>query len=219
MEPLSDGSSLGQPALLPIEDFLATAVALVVGAWSRVLQRSDVGPASQEPDITGALWAELWKEKEHWVALGRCAASDPPYIDDEVAQRSKPTCRRPEGRVDIRFLYSWEREGYFSFECKKLDSSQSRAREYVEAGVHRFTSGLYSAGHRWGGLLGFITSADVNECVQIVREYVHASGELVGLEGEWTPETRFGSHPHMYRSRHRQSGHSIIHLLHLFVSF
>src|SRR5207253_213353 len=104
----NEGDSLGRPALIGIEDFLATAVALVIGAWHRILQRDDVGSASQEPDITGALWAEIREEKQHWVAIGRCSAGDPPLVLDEVAQRSSPTHLRPEGCVDICFYYSFE---------------------------------------------------------------------------------------------------------------
>src|SRR5687767_9865526 len=106
LDPLNEDASLGVPAMIKVEDFLATAVALIAGAWERVRCRPGLSGASAEPDITGALWAELWNEKEHWTKIGRCRATDPPYIDDEVAQRRHPTVSRPQGWVDIRFVYS-----------------------------------------------------------------------------------------------------------------
>lgn len=218
MNILDEPVSIGARQFLNHEDLLATLLEFVRAAWPRVLRRGDVDISSQEPELAGALYLELWNEKNERVAIGSMKQSDPPFFDDEVSQR-----RRQElvalGRVDIRMLYSMARDGFFTFECKRVNRTKARAKYYVEHGVRRFSKGVYCAGHLWAGMLGFVVHSDVSGSVGKVRDFLRDNPSVTDLAEDWTEEKRFGTWTHLYRTKHRQQGHGTITLLHLFLTF
>jgi len=64
-------------------------------------------------------------------------------VEEEVGTRSSPGSPKPEGRIDVKVIYSFDEDEYFGIECKRVGGNRARdlAREYVTEGVLRFVGG------------------------------------------------------------------------------
>jgi hypothetical protein len=91
---------------------------------------------------------------------------------------------------------------------------------YLTNGIMRFVNGVYSPRHDFAAMLGFVTDGNLLGCIERIKKRIETRKKDLCLEEDWAEEKNFGSHPHLYRSCHRQPEHrnSIV-LLHLFVNF
>ena len=209
-----DSNTIGQPTFIPSADIVSTIIDLTLKAWSHVCQRADIHVGCDEPTIAGALYQELWIEKERRNIHG------PPLILDEAAARSSRRVLLPEGWIDFKLQYDWGEESYFGMECKRISSTDKNlAREYVAEGVMRFVSGKYSPGHAIAAMIGFIIDGNMVGCIRLIREKILQTHTKIRMDGDWSAETNYTSYQHIYRTRHRQHGHSsLITILHLFLN-
>jgi hypothetical protein len=221
MLPLDDSSSVGQPSqFLQRRDIIATVLEIIRGAWNQVCNHSDVSPNSDEPTIAGALYLEMWQERD------RRGINGPPRISNESATRKSQDSLKPDGFIDFQMIYGWGQEEYFGIECKRISSTKEGsdsklATEYVENGMMRFVNGIYSPKHDFAAMLGFVIDRQINECIDRIKGRLKDRRNKTCLEEDWKEETDFGKHPHLYRTHHRQPDHdnNQITLLHLFVEF
>jgi hypothetical protein len=205
---------IGSPSLGLDADAIATILDLLCSGWSAVVACGEVDGSSMEPDIAGHLVREMLAEKKRrGVTTLR--------IEEEVGTRSSPGSPKPEGRIDVKVIYSFDEDEYFGIECKRLGGTRRRrlASKYVTEGVLRFVEGKYSPAHAWCAMAGFVIDGLVLEAVELVSDELHKRRSEVRLDGRWMPEPRFGSYDHLYRTTHRQSRPSSrINVLHLFLS-
>lgn len=213
MIPTDLPQSAGAPSFDLERGAVDTVLVLLETGWLAVLAGRQVTRRSHEPEIAALLRSEMERERARRGIQMR--------ILDEVRTRSSPSDIRPIGRIDIQVIYSLEDEGYFEVECKRVSGTKSNglARKYVEEGVLRFVRGKYSPGHRWGAMVGFVVDGDAQRAVALVSAAIAARRKRVCLCGAWTEEKRFGTHDHLYSTRHRQRrSQSRIEILHLFLS-
>ena len=205
---------IGSPSLGLDADAIATILDLLYSGWRTVVASGEVDGSSMEPVIAGHLVRDMRAEKKRrGIANLR--------IEEEVGTRSSPGSPKPEGRIDVKVIYSFDEDEYFGIECKRLGGRKRRrlAREYVTEGVLRFVAGKYSPGHAWCAMAGFVIDGRVLESVELVSDELHKRRSEVRLDGRWMPEARFGSYDHLYRTAHRQTRPSSrINMLHLFLS-
>ena len=209
----SSSQCIGQPSLGLAEDTIATILDLVEAGWKATCAQGSLTRCSQEPEIAGRLATEMLTEKRRRRIVHF-------RIEEEVGTRSSPRSTKPEGRIDIKIIYSLVEEEYFGIECKRVSGSKSDglSKNYVEKGVLRFVSGKYSPGHGWAAMVGFVVDGDALGAVQLVSDAISSSKNEVRLCEVWTEEKRFGQHQHLYFTGHRQGPcPSTIRILHLFL--
>jgi len=94
------------------------------------------------------------------------------YFDRETQED------RTVGRTDIRILTAnsfFETAAYYIIECKRLDATNPNGTtglnaKYIENGISRFTSILYSTHYKTNGMIGFIVeSIDINQNVSLIN--------------------------------------------------
>ena len=205
---------IGEPSLGLAVDTIATVLDLVEAGWQAACAKRELTSASQETDIAGRLAREMIAEKrKRRISHFR--------IEEEVGTRASLSSPKPEGRIDIKIIYSFAEEEYFGVECKRVSGSKSDglSKKYVENGVMRFVSGKYSPGHGWAAMIGFVVDGDPAGAVKLIAEAIAAAGNAAGICDEWASEKRFGNHNHLYVTRHGQLPASrAVRILHLFLS-
>lgn len=205
---------IGEPSLGLAEDAIATVLDLVEVGWQAACAKGELSQSSQETEIAGRLAREMIREKrQRKISHFR--------IEEEVGTRSSLSSPKPEGRIDIKIIYSFAEEEYFGIECKRVSGSRADrlSKKYVDNGVLRFVSGKYSPGHGWGAMVGFVVDGNAEAAVKLIAEVIARSKDLVCLCEDWVPEMRFGRHKHLYLTSHRQLPTSAaIRILHLFLS-
>jgi hypothetical protein len=194
-----DLGSVGKPLLIQRKDIIATVLEIIQGAWIHVCKRGDVTSNCDEPTIAGALYREMWNEKERRGILG------PPRIENESAERKSESSLKPDGFIDLKMIYEWGKQDYFGIECKRVSSvktgkDKNLATEYVTNGIMRFSKGIYSSGHDFAAMLGFVIDKKVNDCVTRICKRIHDRSTEINLEEYWEKEERFGKHSHLYRT-------------------
>jgi len=214
-----DLGSVGKALLIQRKDIIATVLEIIQGAWIHVCKRGDVTSNCDEPTIAGALYREMWNEKKRRGILG------PPRIENESAERQSESSLKPDGFIDFKMAYGWiDEQDYFGIECKRVSSvktgkDKNLATEYVTNGIMRFSKGIYSSGHDFAAMLGFVIDGKVNDCITRICTRIYDRSTEINLEENWEKEERFGKHSHVYRTCHRQVDHNnnLITILHLFV--
>ena len=134
-------------------------------------------------------------------------------IDDMESQ--EPTIL---GRIDIvlQFLHQFGKEdAYLAVECKRVRPEDTKLNGwYVNAGVDRFVTGQYSAGHEWAFMLGYVLALPCQPVIKDIDTRIRESyGETAGLCIEV-------EHPHalaILAGVLLQRGHHPIRLKHAFV--
>lgn len=210
----SCGSRIGSPSFDLATEVIATILDLLQVGWSRVLARKVLTCKSLEPDIAGQLGREVLAEK-------RRRGIQNLRIEEEVGTRSSPESPKPERRIDIKVIYSFDEDEYFGIECKRVSGRKSDglARKYVQNGVLRFVSGKYSPGHQWAAMVGFVIDDKMPASVKLIAEEISARANELGLDGSWLAETQFCKPDHIYRTRHKQVGRpTLLTILHLFLN-
>lgn len=217
MIPLDDSNVFGEPTTnLPI-DIIATVLDITIVGWSKVIANKEVNTKDLEPKIAGCLRRAMKQEKD-----SRPGLKNQIRIETEVGTLKFPESIEPEGRIDIKIIYSLVDEEYFGMECKRISSTgkedRKLATKYVKNGVLRFVEGIYSSGHDWGAILGFIIDRKIDDNIKLVQERIGKYKQDICLENEWSVENNFGSISNLYRTSHRQKYYnSLINILHLFL--
>ena len=214
MLPLDEPTAYGELAInLPL-NIIATVLDITMVGWSYVLSSGKVSSSSTEPEIAGHLGREMTAEKNRRLGLKKQIR-----IEEEVGTRSSPTSDKPEGRIDIKIIYSFDEAEYFGMECKRVTSKNRRlAQKYVDDGIMRFVTGKYSPGHDWAAMLGFVMDSNSNGCINLIRNYLTQKCQETCMEEDWAVDASFGATPNIYGTAHRQQGRSFLfRLLHLFL--
>jgi hypothetical protein len=204
-------AAVGVPSLDLPADVVATVLQLVQESWLQVTAKRMLRKKSSETRIAGVLGREMIARKRIDPALNQRFR-----IEEEVGTRSRGAIK-PDGRIDIKIIYSFDESEYFGLECKRVSRSQTLAKKYVSEGIVRFVTGKYSAGHKWAGMLGFVITSELSAAVTVVAGRVIKEKSACRLNSRWEPELRFGPIPNLYRTFHRTSRASF-NLLHLFVA-
>jgi hypothetical protein len=213
--PLDDSNSIGELAVrLPL-DVIATVLDITMVAWSYVVTSKKVSISSTEPEIAGYLGQEMMVEKNRRPGL-----KSQIRIEEEVGTRSSSISEKPEGRIDIKIIYSFDEAEYFGIECKRLASNNKRlTKKYVDEGVLRFVTGKYSPGHDWAAMIGFVIDGNHDKCIDLICDYLNQKSKEISMSENLAVEQRFGSTPNLYGTTHQQYGHKfLLRLLHLFLS-
>src|SRR5579859_3791581 len=139
MLPLDDLGDVGQGDKQFLRNIIATVLQLVVSSWSNIMERGGIDELSTENDIAGCLGKEMIVVKEQ--IYGRKA---PFRIEEESGTRSIENPDKPDGRIDIKIIYSFVESEYFGIECKRVsDKGNDLAKKYVNKGLMRFIAGKY----------------------------------------------------------------------------
>ena len=217
MIPLDDSNVFGEPTTnLPI-DIIATVLDITITGWSKVTANQEVNIKDLEPKIAGCLRRAMKKEKD-----SRPGLKNQIRIETEVGTLKSPESIEPEGRIDVKIIYSFNEAEYFGMECKRISSTGKENRKlttkYVKNGVLRFVEEIYSPGHDWGAMLGFVIDQKIDDNIKLVKERMDKYRQEISLEELWSIEKDFGSISNLYRTSHRQKSHnSLINILHLFL--
>ena len=215
LEPPSIGTfgTAGGPIL---EDIIATILDITVKAWLAVVSGGKVDPQSGEDDITDELRWQMDAEKKRRRPVLNLR------FEREV-QSDLPDNSRDIGLIDVYVIYSFEQTEYFAIECKRVAEADSDlSRLYVTEGVHRFVMGKYSPGHPFGAMVGYVCAGKCGDVAsQMEKRLTEFDRKVTAMSDKWLwrQEERFGQIPHLYSTRHRQTGiRNEITLLHLFLA-
>ena len=216
MIPLDDSKVFGQSATNLPTDIIATVLDITVVGWSKVIANQEVNTNDLENKIAGCLRRAMKKEKDNRPGL-----KNQIRIETEVGTLKSPESIEPEGRIDIKIIYSLDEAEYFGMECKRISSTKpdrALATKYVRNGIQRFVEEIYSPGHDWGAMLGFVIDKKTDDNITLVKERINKYKQDVCLDKDWTVEKDFGSILNLYHTAHRQkSRNSLINILHLFL--
>lgn len=215
MIPSGESNAIGQPDDQSLRNIITTVLALAIKSWSNVLVREEICESSTENDIAGCLGREMIAVKNH--TFGRDALF---RIDEESGTRSSADSRKPDGRIDIKIIYSFVETEYFGIECKRVnDKGNDLAKKYVSKGLMRFVTGKYSPGHDWMAMIGFVIDGKPSPCIQRICGFLAITRRRTRMKGDWMHETKFGDYQHLYSTCHYQRGKiSPITVLHLFLT-
>ena len=217
MIPLDDSNVFGETTTtLPI-DIIATVLDITIVGWSKVIANKEVKTSDMENKIAGCLRRAMKKEKDSRLDL-----KNQIRIETEVGTLKSPESIEPEGRIDIKIIYSFDEAEYFGMECKRISSTGTEDRKlatkYVKNGILRFVEEIYSPGHDWGAMLGFVIDKKIDDNIKLVKERIDKYKQDICLEKSWEVETNFTSITNLYSTSHRQKSHnSLINILHLFL--
>jgi hypothetical protein len=140
MLPLDESNAIGQRDDQFLRNIISTVLTVAVRSWSNVLARGEICEPNTENDIAGCLGKEMIAVKN--LEYGRDAIF---RIDEESGTRSITNPRKPDGRIDIKIVYSFVETEYFGIECKRVnDKGNDLAKKYVSKGLMRFVTGKYS---------------------------------------------------------------------------
>lgn len=212
---LDQSNAVGQGDEEYIRAIIKTVLEITIISWSHVLARGEVCSSTQEPEIAGCLYREMYAEKRR-----RLGPKSVPRFEEEVGTRSSLNLRRTDGRIDFKVMYSFDEDEYFGIECKRISSNNNKlVKKYVNEGLLRFIDGKYSLGHDWAAMLGFVVDGKSIECIKMVADYLTKAKGKNRMKSDWTTETRFGPQRDLYRTRHHQRGRSsLMTVLHLFLT-
>ena len=215
MLPLDESNAIGRSDDEFLRNIIATVLTVAVYSWSNVLSRGEIREVDTENAIAGCLGREMIAVKYH--KFGRDAAF---RIDEESGTRSIENPPKPDGRIDIKIVYSFVETEYFGIECKRVnDKGNDLAKKYVSKGLMRFVTGKYSPGHDWMAMIGFVVDGKPTQAIERIREFLAITRRRTRIKGEWMQETNFGKYEHLYSTCHQQRGkESHITILHLFLT-
>lgn len=135
-----------------------------------------------EDTITINLVDLLWKDAKvrrlcHWIEY----QYEPFGLASDGSKFSK-------GKIDIGVLFTWDRDLYLAYECKRLNVTgkggrSSLATAYVTEGMMRFLTEQYAEGLRVGGMLGYVMDGDMPFAQSCVNAAILAHLPLQFLAG------------------------------------
>lgn len=213
MIPSDEAIGIGQPSTYFLRNIITTVLDVTVTGWANVLTAKTLSKTSSETEIAGNLCREMKAEKKRrQLSTIR--------IEEEVGTHSSLNSPKPEGRIDVKIIYSFDEAEYFGMECKRInDETNDLAREYVNHGVTRFVTGSYSPNHSWGAMLGFVIDGKTGNCINRVKSQLSKHKQQTHMKSGWDIEKNFGIRQNLYRTQHHQPKQdNQITILHLFLS-
>lgn len=213
MLPLDESNAIGQRDDQFLRNIITTVLTVAVRSWSNVLARGEICESNTENDIAGCLGKEMIAVKNLEYERGAIFR-----IDEESGTRSITNPRKPDGRIDIKIVYSFVETEYFGIECKRVnDKGNDLAKKYVSKGLMRFVTGKYSPGHDWMAIIGFVVDGKASQSIERICGFLAVTRRRTRMISEWVQETKFGNYEHLYSTCHQQHGkESPITVLHLF---
>ncbi len=214
MLPLDEPDVIGERDDRLLRHIISTVLGIAVEAWSNVVTREEIRDLTTETDIAGCLGKEMVALKKR--KFGRDALF---RIEEEIGTRSGDNPLKPDGRIDIKIIYSFVEAEYFGIECKRVnDKGNDLAKKYIQKGLMRFVTGKYSPGHDWMAMVGFVVDGKLAESIERIQGFLTIQARRTRLKSEWVQEKRFGVYEHLYCTSHSQRGKdSAITVLHLFL--
>jgi hypothetical protein len=215
MLPLDESNAIGQSDDQFLLNIIATILDIIATSWANVVSRKEVHPSDWEITLAGCLGREMIAIKNQ--RFGKNAQF---RIEEEIGTRSFNNPAKPEGRIDIKIIYSFIESEYFGIECKRIyDQDDKLARKYVTEGLMRFITGKYSPGHDWMAMIGFVVDGHMAQSIERICGFLAITKKETCLISGWQQETRFGRHQYLYSTSHKQRGKETpITVLHFFLS-
>lgn len=215
MLPLDESLVVGQQDEQLLREIIATVLVLATRSWSDVLAKGEITASSTENIIAGCLGRRMITIKNQ--EYGRDALF---RIEEESGTRSIDDPCKPDGRIDIKIIYSFVESEYFGIECKRVnDKGNDLAKKYVTKGLMRFVTGKYSPGHDWMAMIGFAVDGKPIQCIERICGFLAITQRRTYIKRDWVQETTFGNHQYLYSTCHQQRGKSTpITVLHLFLT-
>ena len=208
MLPLEESNSIGQSDDEFLRNIIATVLTIAVYSWSNILSRGEICEADIENDIAGCLGRDMITVKND--KFGRDAAF---RIDEESGTRSIDNPSKPDGRIDVKIVYSFIETEYFGIECKRVnDKGNDLAKKYINKGLMRYVTGKYSPGLDWMAMIGFVVDGKTINAIERICGFLAISKRRTRLQEEWRQEMNFGKFEHLYSNsssatRERDSYH------------
>ncbi len=215
MLPLNESNAIGQSDELFLLNIIATGLDIIATSWANILARKEIQPSTWETAIAGCLGREMIAIKNQRFSKDALFR-----IEEEIGTRSLDNLPKPEGRIDIKIIYSFVESEYFGIECKRIhDKDNLLAKKYVTHGLMRFITGKYSPGHDWMAMIGFVIDGNTAQSIGRICDFIAITRRRTRIISDWIQETRFGNHQHLYSTCHKQRGKDTpITVLHLFLT-
>ena len=215
-ESQSAGAGKANSPKLILEATIATIMDIVVKAWPEVVNSSDIGPQSHENHITDKFRWKMVAERNKRPGLK--------YLFLREVQSDQSNGTGETGKIDIYVSKGSDESEYFAMECKRITGHDKKnAKHYIEQGVHRFVKGKYSFGLSHASMVGYVCHGTIAEAAEFIKSSIgtHNPQKTKMLpKWPWQAETRYGSVPNLYSTKHRQDkSNKDIKLLHLFLAF
>ena len=215
---LDETNFISQAKINISTDIISTVCDITFTSWSKLIANNLILPTMLENKIAGYLRKEMKREKN-----SRPKLKNQIRIEQEVGTFVSEESIEPEGRIDIKIIYSFIEEEYFSMECKRVSSdtkgnNKELAKKYITNGIMRFVEGIYSSGHNFAAMIGFIIDKKPQNCIKRICKVLDKQKIETCLQNNWIKETNFGSYSHLYKTIHQQKNcNSLINILHLFL--
>ena len=205
------------------------AVEALMRSWREMAsqERLHFSPKTKEPNLTRVVRAHIRKKVApemkllgHWGTEG--VEND---VDLETGQILD------EGRTDIE--YTWNNESFqltLVFEFKKLTSLGESRKRYLEDGLMRFVTGVYSVGEPLAVMVGILMAPPADAIDGLRRSMEHAptaaairacengDGRFVHAPSVLFPEHASFDTEHL-RDSDKAPAHGTIRIAHAFVDF
>lgn len=205
-----------------------SAVKALLRSWEEMASkpRRNFSPKVKEPTLTRVVRAHIRKKIApemkllgHWGTEG--VENDVDFETGEILD---------EGRTDIE--YTWNNESTqleLVFEFKKLTSGSQSRRRYLEDGVMRFVTGVYSDKQPVALMVGILLASEA-EAVSGLRRNINLSATAAAIHACANGDGRFVLPPVLFperttfdtehlRDREKAPPHGTIRIAHVFVEF
>lgn len=142
------------------------------------------------------------------------------------------------GHYDIKFENHYWRNNYFAVECKKLDASDAKSKEYIQkkiykkktpsedGGIYRFIINKYAENKPCGGMLGYIVGDTPKEVIERLKNKIsiysatHNGITCGGAVDSSLLSSNIDGFDYSFQSNHtRVSDNQVISPIHLFHMF
>lgn len=188
---------------------------------STLTQRKSLCDKSEE-DITDHIKRQLQNDEDFCYTEGF-------IVNTEARNQSSIV-----GYYDLKFENSYWLDNYFVLECKKIDGSDARSKEYIhkktssleDGGMYRFIINKYAENKPCGGMLGYVVKDSPTKVVEGLKDKItiHTlthNGLVCGntIDNEFL-STKVDGFDYSFQSNHTRVNNDIIidpiHLLHIF---
>jgi hypothetical protein len=145
---------------------VSEVIALIIRVWG-VLPKPN--SSDLEVLISGKLCVALRKEKNMQKL---------PFQIHFESMDLNPDSGRQAGRIDIKFIHSYNEDAYLAFECKRLRISHqgklvSNADRYVgKDGMMCFLFGKYGKSQKAGGMIGYVMDGENAKAITSVKNLI-----------------------------------------------
>lgn len=88
------------------------------------------------------------------------------------------------GYYDLKFEHSYWRDNYFAVECKKIDATEAKSKEYIhkkiykksspsdDGGIYRFVINKYAENKPCGGMFGYVVDGTPSVVVEGLKNKI-----------------------------------------------